>query len=188
MADKSQIMASDSPGLEKVEQPIYDTITLKATTNGVITFFRDVQGKGKYQTFLQTAGQLSKNNIFKLHGIAFKLITPSVILADMEKIFLTSKPQVTFLMENKAKLELPMDEFPSGVQIHPYFDSASAGTKTLAANGFDSIANVFHFKNPITIESLMSFQVDVNFAAALGISGDIDMRCKLIGTLYRPAR
>lgn len=196
----AQLAAAASPSSagqpEALPWFLYDTqlITSAATTEA--SFFQTVQ-VDKTMGNMESAGQLPDPQYFIIHYVTCDILDPPIANAghaatalgpvnDIDVLLKTQRATFTFNMSNKTYGPFPL------TLCHGTGGATGNGTATYTAEasiwyGNNGIigSGGFPFLGSLVIPPKVGFSINVKFAAAPTLSGNINMRIGMAGVLYR---
>lgn len=193
-----------TPGLEPINQPLYDAETYPAAGTGQLVFFRDVTGKDEVDTNIPTSGALPNPQQFHLYGIQ---IIPSFVsqtffedgtgsgLGDLATLLSTGF--IRLIIGNKAYKVENLQMVPSGHGLAGFAaaDALVNATGLVSAhngvahenNFLDTTVRVGRSRRPIHIPPQQAFRVELVWPTSPAVpSGeDVKLWVRLLGVLFR---
>lgn len=160
---------------EKLHSPLYDARFVDdgqqiPSTERLMRFFVDVQGKTRLETNMQAAGVLPSQNSFEARGM--RVVLSSLFERDaggteinqgVESRFLSEliyNSVTTLLVGEKTMIEMPTYWFPAGAGVSP---GVSTQVNALQNHGEPNHLNSFRFAEPVQIDPQQNFRVEINF-------------------------
>jgi|WetSurMetagenome_2_1015567.scaffolds.fasta_scaffold01855_14 hypothetical protein len=200
------------PGVEAVDQPLYDYQTYPLAGSTQLQFFqipKGQSGKTFADTNMTSAGQLSQPQSFLIHTISVEFFSGIDVspAEDVAAPFAVSKGinDVMSVMKSgwlelfigsKPYLDLgPLMRFPmeSGLGGFAAMSSATTAAATSSYNTTQyarSVGKVFRLRAPLRLEANQNFNVSLNFPTAVALPSGVDGRIgvNLGGILYRKSQ
>jgi hypothetical protein len=196
----AQSMPLPSAILRPLQQPLYDTENLPATTTPTeIIFFQRQLGqttasgalvKSAAETNLQQPGQLANPVEFSLFGFYIE-VQPDITLADYVNVYKQSVCFFTYT-GNRVYLQIPTSRIPQGVAPEGFAaTTVAATTLSVVHSGVGHVSNMYKFtigRSALRIRPTESFQFAMRWpsgaptivgTAAVGTTGNV-VRIRII--------
>lgn len=206
----AQSMPLPSAILRPLQQPIYDTENLPATSTPTeMIFFQRQLGqttaygaltKTAAETNLQQPGQLANPVEFSLFGFYIE-VQPDITIVDFVNVYKQSVCFFTYT-GNRVYLQLPTTRFPAGVAPEGFAAAATTAMTTTINlqnihNGVGHVSNMYKFtigRSALRIRPTESFQFAIRWpsgaptivgTAAVGTTGNqVRIRVILAGLTW----
>jgi len=192
-------------GEEMISWNWYDTQTYTSTTTTRLTYF-NATNANKVLSNMEVAGQLAAPKYFVIYAVKLvPLILPAEerltgvgafavnSFIDVYRLLFLSR--VILTIGSKQYLNHPSSNFTSGQGIYGALTSdAASGATTVyeahrhsyANNGAPDPRCVYTLTHPRLIEPQINFDIQIEWNAAVTLSGNQNLRVELDGVLYRP--
>lgn len=192
---------------EAITQTLYDTVTYQAAGQTQLSFFQvplGSSGKTNSQTNMSVAGMLPNPIHFlvtSLQLLFFPSALPGTLGAqavpnfvnDVYKFGKGGNGNLVFTLSQKPYLtEAPLCKFPplNGMKgIAAVSDSTTAGAAQQTMIEYATWAGEpYQLPQPLLIESMVNFSVQLNWDTAVAISANASVQCILGGIQYRASQ
>jgi hypothetical protein len=189
--------------LRKLKNPLYDTgIIAAAGTNVRVNFFQAPQGqpiaaagalKTEADTNLTQAGQLGRPQEFDIYAAQVEIYHSGATVGVFDDFLRIYNPGIfeLFFGQNRAWLQVPLYQIPTGLYLTGAIATADAATPTAytySQNGKSSVKEFYDMTvggDPIPLASAENFSARIDWPGGAITSGNIyRARCFLLGILY----
>ncbi len=184
--------ASSVPFVQKVDQPIYDTVQLPAAA-GVFPFFTVPLGgaltaaiaKTYAHTNLRRAGQLEEGQSFTIYGLTMDV--REIAAGGARPTFVDYQAiQLGWLelwYEDRVQMRFQAVHIPNSAGALQYASNiAAAATEYKVTRGVPAFGNIYPLREPLVIGNNSNFRVDYTVGAMGAVT---DLTITLHGVLTR---
>lgn len=172
--------------LEAVHQPLYDRVEVDGA--GTFSFFQNPAGRGRFETNLTTAGQLSWPKRFSIRALR-QVPAFTALMTDIQTYLSDTVIRVT--VGEKDYLILPAFLITAGVGLEAQTllgaaDPIAPANSAVYANlGRPNHQNIYSLIHSVYLPPVQNFAVTLEVGAAAAPANDVPVHLFLEGELLR---